>query len=88
LLPISIEVPLEKYNKAMQQMENIYAQYPGIDSSVLKKAYYLYLHTKNPVGYQITGISLIKDGQRVADKRMKTEVLADLLTYCYGYFQR
>jgi len=86
LLPISIEVPLEKYNKAMQQMENIYAQYPGIDSSVLKKAYYLYLHTKNPVEYQITGISLIKDGQRVADKKMKAEVLADLLTYCYELF--
>ena len=83
---ISVEVPLEKYNRAVQQMENIYTQYPGIDPSVLEKAYYLQLHANNPSDYPIVGVSILKDGQHIADKKIKAEVLAGLLTYCFELF--
>jgi hypothetical protein len=86
LFTVSVKVPPEKYNEIEQKVKDLYSQYPGVDPSTLKKAYYLYFHVLNPANYPILGISLLKNGQQVADKTMKTEVFAGLLLYCFELF--
>jgi len=86
LFTVTIKVPPEKYNMAVQQARGLYAEYPGIDPSVLERAYYLQLHARNPNDYPLSGITILKDGKPITDEEVEKEILADLLTYCIELF--
>ena len=87
LYKVSLEVPYLRFSETVGQIGNdYYSWYPKIDPSVLRQAYYLERHVRNPDGYPILKVAVYHDGQQVFQEDIKVKILSELLNYCLELF--
>ncbi|MEM3551395.1 MAG: NosD domain-containing protein [Candidatus Bathyarchaeia archaeon] len=84
LYNIQLWVPKSSYDQALESINDIARQYPGLDRATLGKTYYLHRHLASPNAFPVTQIRVyrLSDGSPVTEISLKTALLSGLLLYC------